>query len=66
MQKILLELTGKIKEIEKNQDKDVEVYSALESLGFTRKEIKTALSQVNEETKEVEERIKEALQFLGR
>jgi len=66
MQKILLELTGKIKEIEKNQDKDVEVYSALESLGFTRKEIKTALSQVNEETKEIEERIKEALQFLGR
>ena len=66
MQKILLELTGKIKEIEKNQDKDIEVYSALESLGFTRKEIKTALSQVNEETKEVEERIKKALQFLGR
>jgi len=66
MQKILLELTGKIKEFEKKQDKDIEVIDALKSLGFTHKEIKTALSQIEEDVKDVEERIKAALQFLGR
>ena len=34
IQKILLELTGKIKEVEKRQDKDEEVINALKSLGF--------------------------------
>ncbi|HOI59693.1 MAG TPA: Holliday junction ATP-dependent DNA helicase RuvA [Candidatus Pacearchaeota archaeon] len=66
MQKILLELTGKIKEIEKKQDKDEEVINALKSLGFSHKEIKNALSQVDKDVKDIEERIKAALQFLGR
>lgn len=66
MQKILLELTGKIKEIEKKQDKDEEVISALKSLGFSHKEIKNALSQVDKDVRDIEERIKAALQFLGR
>jgi len=67
MQKILLELTGKIKEFEKNyKDKDEEVVNALKSLGFSHQEIKNALSQVDESIKDAEERIKAALQFLGR
>lgn len=64
MQKILLELTGKIKEIEKKEDKDKEVINALKSLGFSHTEIKNALSQVD--VKGTEERIRAALQYLGR
>lgn len=67
IQKILLELTGKIKEIEKGEShKDIEVIEALKSLGFTQKEIKNALSQIDKEITDVEEKIKAVLRFLGK
>lgn len=65
LQKILLELTGKIKEVQKNQPKnDIEVYEALKTLGFTNNEIKEALSNVPKDIKGIEGRIKETLKHL--
>lgn len=68
MQKILLELTGKIKELKTfqsdvpfNEEKEV-----LVSLGFTPQKAKTALSQLPEDIKDPGKRIKEALKILGR
>ena len=62
----MLELTGKIKEVEKRQDKDEEVINALKSLGFSHKEIKNALSQIDKNIKDLEDKIKAALQFLAK
>lgn len=64
--KILLELTGKIKELDKKQEKDDEAVLALRALGFSSSEIKNALLNVDEKVKDVEERIRLALQYLGR
>jgi Holliday junction DNA helicase RuvA len=66
-QKILLELTGKIKEIakpEKNTGGD-EALDALVSLGIPAPKAKTALSQVSPEIVETEAKIKKALEYLG-
>lgn len=66
-QKILLELTGKIKDIEKPKEileKD-EVLEALISLGFSSHKARLALSQVPREIKDSEKRIKEALKWLN-
>jgi holliday junction DNA helicase RuvA len=68
LQKILLEITGKIEEIKKASkgegNKD-EVFDALLSLGFSKRDILAALSQVARDLSQ-EERIKEALKLLGR
>ena len=69
LQKILLELTGKIEEINKKGVKAVkndETYEALSALGFSKQEIANALSQVSTEIKKPEERIKQALKYLAR
>lgn len=66
LQKILLEITGKIKTINKKPSlKEDPTFEALTSLGFSKKEIIDALSKV-EESKSAEERIKEALRILGK
>lgn len=69
LQKILLELTGRIEEINKKGIKDSvkdEAYEALSALGFSKQEIAGALNNVPAEIKEPEERIKQALKFLAR
>ncbi|MCK9393834.1 MAG: Holliday junction branch migration protein RuvA [Candidatus Paceibacterota bacterium] len=69
LQKILLELTGRIEEInkkEKNSGKGDEVFEALLGLGFSKKEIIEALSQLPVTMKQTEQRIKEALKILGK
>ncbi|MDD5639739.1 MAG: Holliday junction branch migration protein RuvA [Candidatus Pacebacteria bacterium] len=69
LQKILLELTGKIEEInkkEKGSNKGDDVFEALSQLGFSKKEIIEALSQLPIEMKQTEQRIKEALKILGK
>ncbi|MCK9578451.1 Holliday junction branch migration protein RuvA [bacterium] len=69
LQKILLELTGKIEEInkkDKNIGKKDEVFEALLGLGFNKKEIINALSELPVEMKQSEQRIKEALKILGK
>jgi Holliday junction DNA helicase RuvA len=66
IQKIILEIGGKIEKIGPSFLKQDQALEALVSLGFTAKEAKEALSKVPEEIKELQERIKKALQILGR
>lgn len=68
LQKILLEITGKIEEVKKvskgveNRD---EVFDALFSLGFSKRDIVSVLSQVPNDLSQ-EERIRKALKLLGK
>lgn len=67
LQKIILELTGKIKEISAKKSGDVlqdDALEALASLGFSRLEAKKALEPLPLGEKTTEERLKEALKFL--
>lgn len=67
MQKILLELTGKIKEMEKGkEDFSDEAISALSSLGFTKKDAKELLKKVPKEIQKTEDKVKEALKLAGK
>ena len=61
---IILELTGKIKEITKPDEKIDEAEEALINLGFTGQKAKTALKNIPQSLP-VEERIKQALKILG-
>jgi len=67
---IMLELTGKLKEISLSKSKKEagfdEAEDALVGLGFSRQRAKEALTKVSKTTKETDERVKEALKFLGR
>lgn len=68
IQKIILEITGKIKEIsfkKKEREKD-EVIEALVSLGFSKKMAREALNEVPSHIRNPQERIKEALKILGK
>ena len=64
MQKILLELTGKIKEISKKEDVVDEELEALISFGFSKAKAKQALLDLPKEVKTSEERIRGALKIL--
>lgn len=65
MQKILLELTGKIKEIKPVSPDDKDVLDALISLGFAKEKAIAALTEIPQEEAK-EERIKKAIKILGR
>lgn len=68
LQKIILELTGKIEEINKKEKKSInndEAFEALIALGFTKKQAISALSQLPVEMRDTEQRVKEALKMLG-
>ncbi|MDA1337425.1 MAG: Holliday junction branch migration protein RuvA [bacterium] len=67
IQKIILELTGKLRMIqaEKPSLQDSEATDALVALGFSRKQSREALSRVPVEVTETDQRIKEALRILG-
>jgi len=67
---IILELTGKIKEVSKKkrtilESSTDEAEEALTSLGFSKQKAKEALDQVSEDVTS-EERVQEALKILGR
>jgi len=67
MQKILLELTGKIKEIsKKGEEIRDEALDVLVSLGFPGQKAKEVLSRVSREVEDTEGRVKEALKILGK
>ncbi len=66
IQKIILELTGKLKKISKGEIKDDPLERTLNNLGFSKQDVKQALSQVPKEIKEPEERLKQALKILGK
>lgn len=65
---IILELTGKIKDIskEKKIKKTDEAEQGLVSLGFTQQQAKDALAIASKDIKDTEERIKAALKVLGK
>ncbi len=65
---IILELSGKIKDVPKKKKtvKTDEAEEDLISLGFPREKAKDALSKVPNNIKDSEQRIKEALKILGR
>ena len=67
LQKIILELTGKIKELNKEslrKEKDPAL-ETLMALGFSRAQSQSVLAQISEEHVGTEERIKQALKILG-
>lgn len=70
LQRIILELTGKIKELESKRELKIpekeETLEALKALGFSKEEARTALLEVPPEIKDSEERVKAALKILGR
>ncbi len=71
-QKIILELTGKIKNIgaiskkEKEAMENDEAYLALIKLGFSKEKAKKAILELPKEIKDTQEKIKKALQILGK
>ncbi len=66
-QAIILELSGKFREITQSKNQKVdEAEDALISLGFPRQKAKEALSKVTEDIKDTEQKIKEALKILGK
>jgi len=65
---IILELTGKLKNVS-GQEKATGVDEAEEglvNLGFSRQNVKNALSQISKDIKTPEQKIKEVLKFLGK
>lgn len=65
LQRIMLELDGKISGVKKPQPEQDEGMKALMSLGFSSAEAKDALSSVPGDIKDEEERVREALRTLG-
>ena len=68
--KILLELSGKIKEGEFLKSKqdflNDPAYEALVNLGFSKAQVKDVLSKISRDIKSTEDKIKTALRMLGR
>lgn len=64
---IIMELTGKIKDISKIKKSETdEVEDALIGLGFPKQKIKEILPKIPKDIKSVEERVKESLKILGK
>ena len=65
-QKIILELKGQLVDEAAMPMGDMEVVEALQSLGYTAHDAREALKGVSEKTKDVSERVREALKYLSR
>jgi len=63
---IILELTGKIKMLGQKKGSADEAESGLTQLGFSKQQAKDALNRVPSSVKNPEERIKQALKYLGK
>jgi len=66
IQKVIVELTGKLGVFEEPRSSGDEAVDSLVSLGFSRAEARNALSRVAPEITDLQAKIKEALKFLGR
>ena len=68
VQKLILELTGKLGSLEKDNKRSTgdEVVDSLAALGFSKTEAKDALSQLPADITDTEQKIKAALYLLGR
>jgi Holliday junction DNA helicase RuvA len=65
-QKIILELKGKLAEEEIIIGSDSEVVEALTQLGYSKNEAEEVARKIDGERKTTEEKIKEALKYLGK
>lgn len=67
MQRVFLELTGRLKKAEAETDlEDQEALDALMELGFQKNAVKQALAALSPEIKDNEEKIKASLKILGK
>lgn len=67
IQKIILELTGKIKEVSKEKTTEIDnAQEALIGLGFSKEKAKQALSKISQDIQDTNERVKQALSILGK
>ncbi len=64
IQKIILELTGKLGSFESKRSSGDEVVDSLVNLGFSKAEARDALSRIPEEVVDPEQKIKEALKII--
>ena len=65
IQKVILELTGKLKTLRQgDEEEDVDAIDALVALGFSRQKAKEALSKIPQNIETSEEKIKQALKLL--
>ena len=65
IQKVILELTGKLKTLRQgDEEEDVDAIDALVALGFSRQNAKEALSKIPQNIETSEEKIKQALKLL--
>lgn len=67
IQKIILELTGKIHYLNKAKKlskEEEEAISVLSSLGFTKQKAKEALSQIPQDIQKTEDKVKEVLRIM--
>lgn len=70
-ERVILELKSKIKlktakTLTEKLDLNAEVEEALVGLGYSRRQVRDALTKISPEIKKIEDRIREALRFLGR
>jgi Holliday junction DNA helicase RuvA len=63
---IILELTGKINTLGQKKGSKDEAEDTLTQLGFSKQQARDALSKVSSSIKNPEERIKQALKYLGK
>ncbi|MBI2123667.1 MAG: Holliday junction branch migration protein RuvA [Candidatus Wildermuthbacteria bacterium] len=67
IQKVILELTGKLKTLkQENGKEDDDAVDALVALGFSRQKAKEALSKIPQDVSSLQERVKEALKIAKR
>ena len=70
-ERVILELKNKIKlktakTLTEKLDLDSEVEEALVGLGYSRRQVRESLTKIPTDIKKIEDRLKEALRFLGR
>lgn len=68
-ERVVLELRGKLQAISsekivKQMESDLDIEEALVGLGYTRQQVKNAISKIDPKTKNLEDRIKEALKKI--
>ena len=68
IQKVILELTGKLKTLHKDgeEQEDTDAIDALVALGFSRQKAREALSKIPQDVSSLKEKVKEALKIARR
>lgn len=64
-QKIIIELKGKL-DLVSEESEDREVMQALKNLGYSTAQAKEAVKKVSRDTKDISEKVREALRYLSK